>query len=58
MNYWNYLGVDQATLGVKYIDVVKRMEEGMEGSGRYFSFTAPIQMLIPLNPNNCHPYRF
>ena len=28
INYWHYLGVDQATLGMKYIDVVKHMEEG------------------------------
>ncbi|CAH3024140.1 unnamed protein product, partial [Porites evermanni] len=27
INYWHYLGVDQATLGMKYIDVVKHMEE-------------------------------
>lgn len=50
MNYWNYLGVDQATLGVKYIDVVKRMEEGMEGSGRYFQFYCSNSDSYPFKP--------
>ena len=42
--------MDQATLGMKYIDVVKHMEEG-KGLAFIFSFTAVIQMLIPLNSN-------
>lgn len=49
INYWHYLGVDQATLGMKYIDVVKHMEEG-KGVAFILSFKAVIQMLIPLNP--------
>ena len=63
INYWQYLGVDQATLGMKYIDVVKHMEEG-KGVAFIFGFTAVIQMLIPLNPNIkiqslfCYPYHF
>ena len=28
INYWHYLGVDQALLGRKYIDMVKQMDEG------------------------------
>ena len=42
--------MDQATLGMKYVDVVKHMEEG-KGLAFIFSFTAVIQMLIPLNSN-------
>ena len=55
--------MDQATLGMKYIDVVKHMEEG-KGLAFIFSFTAVIQMLIPLNSNIkiqsliCYPYHF
>ena len=28
IGYWHYLGVDQASLGGKYIDVIKHIEEG------------------------------
>ena len=28
INYWRYLGVDQASLGKKYVDVLKKVEAG------------------------------
>ena len=28
INYWHYLGVDQASLGKIYLDVIKTIEEG------------------------------
>ena len=30
LSYWQYLGVDQALLGEKYMSVLKQMEEGRQ----------------------------
>ena len=28
ISYWEYLGIDQTSLGKKYVDVIKQVENG------------------------------